>query len=268
MEKQVLIVGASSSIGKNVLEQLPSGWNVKATYCTSFDFSSFCKKFPDVTPICLDLKDPKSISELSKKFSSFDIIIYIAANSDPKKSIIDPSNDLMVNANGVIGLLENVSCKRFIYISSGAVYLDNKFPYVISKLAGEQYVSWYAKTKGFEYVVLRLFEAFGPYSPVRKIFRKVAEAISKGEKYITLYGDGTNLVDPLYISETARGIIAATQGKKSNVTIDLCTGNPISINEVVMKIANIFKAKVNLKHQGEPVEKVFFKGNPKPMKDF
>ncbi len=261
---KVLIIGGSSFIGKNLLEQAPASWDITATYCTSKDFIGFCKKFKNVTPVQLDVvKDEINPADYD---TAYDSIIYIAANSDPRKSLTDPLNDLAVNAMGVVRVCEKISCKKFVYFSSGAAYLKEKIPYTISKRAGEEYAQWFAQQKGFGYVIVRLFEAFGPYSPARKVFRRVAEALERGERSFTVYGDGKNLVDPMYAEDTARAVITIAESPHQNVIVDLCTGRPMTVNEAAERIAKVYKVPLELRHEGQAVEKVFFNGNPAPMK--
>ncbi len=259
--KKVLIVGGSSFIGRNLLETAPKEWEITATYYKNSSFAQFCERFPNAKAQMLDVVS----GEIAK--GEYDVIIYIAANSDPKKSFVEPLYDLQVNAGGVIRVLEKIKCRKFIYFSSGAVYLKDKFPYLISKMAGEEYVKWHAGKKGFGYVIVRLFEAFGPYSPERKIFRKICGALERGEKSFTIYGDGKNFVDPMYVEDTARGIIAIANCEKENLTVDLCTGNPMTITQVAEAIARIYKVNLQLEYNGQAVENVFFKGNPKQMKE-
>ena len=261
VQKSVLILGGSSFVGKNLLEQVPREWDIVATYCNNSNFEEFCKDKDNVEAEKVDL-----LGEINVSRDSFDVIIYIAANSDPKKSLENPEEDFKLNADGVEKILEKVSCKKFIYFSSGAVMLEKDIPYTISKKAGEANVKRLAKEKGFDYIILRLFEAFGPYSPERKIFRRIAEALEKGEKEFKIQGDGTNFVDPMYVEDTARGVVAVVEGNEVNVTVDLCTGEPMTITQVAESIGKIYNVDLSLSYEGEPVEKVTFKGNPVEMK--
>jgi nucleoside-diphosphate-sugar epimerase len=261
-QKSVLIVGASGFVGKNVIEQVPSDWDVTATYCNTSDFVEFCEGKENVTPLKLDLLSDFDIS------GDFDVVVYIAANSDPKKSFEMPEEDFTLNAEGVVTLMDKVTCKKLVYFSSGAVKLDQDIPYIKSKQAGEANVIRLAKEKGFSFVILRLFEAFGPYSPSRKIFRRMCESLEKGDTTFTIHGDGTNLVDPMYVEDTARAVIAVVDGDKVDVTLDLCTGSPMTITEVGEAIGKIYNVDLLLKYEGEAVEKVTFSGDPSHLKEY
>jgi nucleoside-diphosphate-sugar epimerase len=141
-------------------------------------------------------------------------------------------------------------------------------PYLISKSAAEHYVRFFADKKQFKYVILRPFETFGPYSPERKIFRKLVQQFDSGNPSFTIYGDPSNLVDPLYVEDTVRALITVILSDKGNVTVDLCTGNPVSIKEVVERIGGVYgiKPKISLLDVKAPVN-VHFVSDPKPMEE-
>ena len=193
----ILIVGASSFIGKNLLLNIPNEWNVYATYNLSEDFAEFAKQKKNITAVKLDVTDEKSIMEAAKKLPEIDTAVYLAANSDPRHSVNIPALDLKLNTLGALMLIENLEIKRFIYISSSAVFLDTKLPYVFSKRATADYLKFYHEHRGLKYVVVRLYETFGPHSAKRKIFRKLVEQFDEGNPHVKLYGDGTNFLDHL-----------------------------------------------------------------------
>jgi len=41
----ILIIGGSSFIGKNFIEKAPVDWNIRASYCSSEDFTEFVKLY-------------------------------------------------------------------------------------------------------------------------------------------------------------------------------------------------------------------------------
>ena len=261
---KLLIVGGSSFVGKNLILKSPTDWDVYATYHNDTAFPEFAKNFSNVKPVELDLTKEESVDKLAKTIPDPDVIIYFAANSDPHKSVEFPVLDLKLNALGVVLILERVKCKRFVYISSGGVYLKTLLPYLFSKRAGEQYVKFFAEKKGFNYAIIRLFETFGPYIPKRKIFRKLVEQFDTGNADFTIYSDGTNLIDTIYIEDIVSALLKVISSDKT-ATVDLCSGHPISIRELVERVAKVYNITPNISHKGEAVENIYFAGDPKPM---
>jgi len=261
---KLFVVGGSSFLGKNLIANAPKEWQIYATFHSDSSFKDYVKDMDNVTPLQVDLTDERSISDLVKKLPELDVVLYLAANSDPHKSVVEPANDLKVNALAVVQLLEKLACKRFVYISSGAVYLKTLLPYVFSKRTAEQYVEFFAEQKGFSYAIIRLFETFGPYIPKRKIFRKLVEQFDTGEPNFTIYSDGKNLIDKLYVEDTVSALLKVISSDKT-ATVDLCSGHPISIRELVERVAKVYNITPKISHKGDAVENVFFAGDPEPM---
>ena len=51
----ILIIGGSSFIGKNLISKIPSSWNIRATYNTSLDFINYSNNFKNVEPLKINL---------------------------------------------------------------------------------------------------------------------------------------------------------------------------------------------------------------------
>lgn len=259
---KLLVVGGSSFVGKNLIAGAPNEWKIFATYNRDSSFPEYARGFSNVACIKCDLADERSVGKLGIREA--DAVIYLAANSNPRLSITDPVNDLKVNALGVMLLLEKLNCKRFVYISSGGVYLDSDLPYLFSKRAAESYVRFYSGKKGFSYAIIRLFETYGPYNPERKITRKLVTQFDAGNGDVVLYGDGKNLIDTLYIEDTVKALIKVIWSQKS-ATADLCTGRSISIRELVTRTATVFGITPKISYSGNAVEDIHFSGNPGQM---
>ena len=256
---KLLVVGGSSFIGRNLLPKIPKQVEVFSTY--------YSNEAAPGNSVKADLRNPDSIAELARKLPEVDVILYLAANSDPKKSIAEPLNDLELNALGLVRVLKSIRCRRLVYMSTGAVYQDELIPYVISKRTAEEYVKYFARAKGFSYVIVRLFDTYGPYSPERKIFRKLARQFSEGKAEVTLFGDGSNLIDPLYVGDTADALVKVIMSSGGDATADLCTGKPITLKELVERTGQIFGVKPKIRFEGEAVEKKTYSGDPSRMKE-
>jgi UDP-glucose 4-epimerase len=118
-------------------------------------------------------------------------------------------------------------------------------PYAAGKLAGEHYVSVYARTMGLDGVSLRYFNIFGPrqdpsspYSGVISLFIKF---MSQGQRP-TIYGDGLQTRDFTYVANAVAANLAAMrcaeplQGRVLNVG----TGHRISLLDLVAALNWIF----------------------------
>ncbi|GAB4374238.1 MAG: SDR family NAD(P)-dependent oxidoreductase [Elainellaceae cyanobacterium] len=152
----------------------------------------------------------------------------------------------------VIELCQTLNIPRLVTTSSAAVYgnpLQASIredhptapisPYGLQKLMSEQYANLFAQHDGFSVINLRLFNVFGPrqrpdshYSGVISIFTKAMQAGLP----ITIYGDGTQTRDFIYVKDVAIAFAKALTlplPSSSSLVCNIGTGHAISLNELV-----------------------------------
>jgi len=277
----VLVTGASGFIGRNLLLAFPRDWNVFGTYNTNNTFEDFLreKNLSNVTPIKCDFTRASDVKSTISKLENIDVCVHLVADSDIRALVENPAGDIK-NITTMLNFLEYFRGKKLIYFSSGAVYMglkgkvspskkiDPTIPYAISKYACEQYLKFYHKEKKTfdDYVILRFFGAYGPYEPPRKISTRILETIIAGKDDFTVLGDGKNYIDFMYIEDAVEGIMKVIRSNKINLTLDFCYGNPLTINELVKKVAMVFGKKINIKHKGKAPEYITFYASPKKMR--
>jgi len=279
----ILVVGASGFIAKNLLLKIPKDWMVFGIYRTDKTFTEFLERneLCNVSPIKCDLESPIDVKNVLENFeSSIDVCVYLAANTNVRKLVEDPILDVSTNIAPLLNFLKYFRGRRLIFFSSGAVYMglsgkvspsskiNPTIPYAISKYASELYIKFYRdKQKTFqEYVILRFFGAYGPYEPPRKISTKLLELVKNPhENKITVFGDGENYIDFMYIDDTMQGLLTVITSPKANVTVDFCSGNPRTINELVKNVGQIFDKKIQIEHAGVSSEYITFYASPRRM---
>ncbi|MFH1317231.1 MAG: NAD(P)-dependent oxidoreductase [Candidatus Woesearchaeota archaeon] len=282
---KVLITGASGFIGKNFLLKAPKDWKIFAFYNSSSDFPDFIKEnsLSNTTPVKCDLLEKEQIKTFFSSNNDFDVCLYLAANANPTISVQDPKLDFDLNVTALINFLTYFKGKKLIFFSSGAVYdgikgpakgkpLDPKLPYAISKLAAEQYINFFHKERHdfSNYVILRFFGAYGPHEPERKIYSQLVRSfgIEKNHEF-TIRGDGTNLIDAMFIDDAIEGILKIIESERtSNKVIDFCIGNPLTIKELILEAAKTFGINnPDIITQGTTAEPISFIGSSKEMKE-
>jgi UDP-glucose 4-epimerase len=282
---KLLLAGASGFIGKNFILSAPREWEITGTYFTSVDFLDFLElnAMDNVRPVRCDLRNKEDVTRaFGEATHEFDAGIFLVGNSDIGLSVKDPKLDMDSNLTGLINLLSAVKVRRFIFMSSGTVYLGNKgevspkalpapdVPYGITKLASELYIKYFCnrkKTIG-EYVILRFFGAWGPMEPRRKIYTNLIKELyfDKKSEY-TLKGDGRNLIDAMYIKDAVAGLLSVVTAKrKCNITLDFCKGQPSTVNDLVKDVGRIFGKEVDIKHTDDSSEYIEFYASPEAMK--
>lgn len=192
---------------------------------------------PKATFHPLDILDP-ALPDLLADFSP-QVLNHHAAQMDLRRSVADPLFDARVNILGLIHLMEAVKglgIKKVIFASSGgAVYGEQKkfpapedhptrplSPYGVSKLASEQYLSYYHEAFGIPYVALRYGNVYGPRqrsdgeAGVIAIF--IAQLL-EGESP-TINGDGLQTRDYVYVEDVvAANLLALNSASTGAVNI-------------------------------------------------
>lgn len=258
-KKTSLVTGGAGFIGSHLCERLlKEGHRV---ICID-NFSSAKKgnleiltENPDFSFYHLNVNNHE---EMNKIFNiKFDYVFHYAAIVGVKRTEEKPF-EVFQDINGIKNILE-LSCKnkvtKVIFSSSSEVYGDPvelpeseegpvnaKTPYSITKAIGEQMMQLYHKHHGLPTTSLRFFNVYGPmqessdYGFVVGIF--VKQALSG--KPITIFGDGNNTRDFVYIDDNISAALATLENPATDgEIINVGTGKPTAIIDLADQIAKI-----------------------------
>ena len=148
--------------------------------------------------------------------------------------------------------------KKFVQIGSSSEYGNAKSPhtektickplsiYGKAKLLSTKYLLQMLKKKDFPVVILRLYQAYGPKQDANRIIPQAITSFLENINFDTT--EGKQLRDFIYIDDVIRAIINSLLIKKSKgKIINIGTGQPRKIRDVIMKIFKIIKkGKPNL----------------------
>jgi UDP-glucose 4-epimerase len=174
-----------------------------------------------------DVTDPTAVA---KAFAAVrpDVVYHLAAQIDVRVAVADPGHDAWVNVVGTATVLEQAvrsGTQRFVLASTGgAIYGDAdevptpesapprpQSPYAVSKLAAEQYVEYYARTRGLSAFVVRLANVYGPRQDPRGeagVIALFCDAAIEG-RVPTVFGDGGQTRDFVYVGDAVEAFAAA-----------------------------------------------------------
>ncbi len=281
---KILITGASGFIGRNLLLGLPQSHRVTAQYFRSTDFLTFLQtqNLRDAEAVQADLSGDDGVQRLESCSRVFDCCIFLAANGDPAVSSARPAFDMVSNALTLVKLLERIQVEKFIYFSSGAVYdglrgpvtpaspIAPRLPYAISKMASEHYLKHFQQQGQIgQAVAVRFFGAYGPYEPARKIYTRLVRQFGLlRDPRFAIRGDGSNLIDAMYISDAVRAIIALIDGTRGNVTLDLFSGRPLTLTQLVQEAAAAFALQPEIRYEGHVPEYIEFYSTDETQKAY
>ncbi len=164
-----------------------------------------------------------------------------------------PQEALDVNILGlgaVIRAVRSAPLRAFVFPSSGAIYGfgDEPWPetaparpdeiYGISKWMGEQIMGrFHADRPELRTVVARLFNTYGPRETNPHVLPEVMKALRAG-RTIEL-GNLWPQRDLIYVTDTARALVAAVQGDPGLEVFNVGTGTGTTIEDVMETIGEI-----------------------------
>jgi UDP-glucose 4-epimerase len=177
------------------------------------------------------------------------------------RSVRDPIESHISGPTATLNILEAArlaAVRRVMFAASSSAYGDTielpkhegmlpnpLSPYAAGKLAGEHYISVYARTMGLDGVSLRYFNIFGPrqdpsspYSGVISLFIKF---MSQGQRP-TIYGDGGQTRDFTYVANVVAANLAAMRAREPlrGEVLNVGTGHRISLLDLVASLNRIF----------------------------
>jgi len=177
--------------------------------------------------------------------SGADVVCHLAAQASVTVSVHDPVLDCTSNVLGTLNVCEAARRRGapVVFASTGgALYGDGAplptpedfparplSPYGASKLAGEAYVSTWARLYGTPNVVLRLGNVYGPRQNPHGEAGVVAifsGRLMHGEQP-QLRGEGKPTRDYVYVSDVANAFVAAADGGRAG-TYNVGTGQETS----------------------------------------
>jgi UDP-glucose 4-epimerase len=229
MSGRVLVTGGAGFIGSHIAEAyLKDGWEVVVLDDLSRGHE---RNVPQGARLVrADIRSPEARALLAT--GRFDALNHHAAQIDVRVSVDQPALDAGINVVGFVNLLEGAGeggVKRVVFASSGGVvYGDPEViptpetapklpvsPYGVSKLTGEYYLRALGALRGFEGIAMRYANVFGPRQDPKSEAGVVSIFVSRllaGRK-LTVYGDGLQTRDYVFVRDVARANVLATSVK-------------------------------------------------------
>lgn len=196
------------------------------------------------TPRALDQSegmDVRSIEQVYEKLRHAHAVIHLAGVLGTDELFDTPHLAVDVNVKGTLNVLE--ACRDF-GIRYVGITMPDAFPsiYTATKLAATRLATAYHHTHGVPVSHVRAYNAFGPgqaHGPghPRKIIPAFATEAWSGEP-LTIWGDGTQTVDLIYVDDLARMLVDALAFGDDEV-FDGGTGYALTVNEVALLIGQL-----------------------------
>jgi UDP-glucose 4-epimerase len=245
----VLVTGGAGFIGSHTVDALlAEGATVRVLDDLSAGKRENLASHPRLEVIVGDIRD---VPTVDRAIAGVTHVLHLAAQVFVPASIERPVHSASINLTGFLNVLDAVRrthVKRFVYASSAAVYgipeklpLDEDArimalsPYGLEKSINDQYAGLYRELYGTSTLGVRYFNVYGPRqdprSPYSGVISKFAECARASEP-VTIFGDGQQTRDFVFVADVARANIAALRGDASGV-INIATGRSVTLLDLV-----------------------------------
>lgn len=266
-----LVTGHAGFIGSHLARRLiDSGHQVFGIDDLSGGFQH--NIHPAVTSIIFDLRqNPDEIISSIKP----EIVFHLAANAAENKAQFSPIDITSRNYGTFINTLVaslKAGMKRIVFTSSIAVYGQLQTPfketdkpepedlYGVSKLAIEKSIEILSRVHGFEYVIARPHNVYGPQQnmadPYRNVVTLFMNSILNNQPY-TIYGDGQQQRCFSYIDDVIDALYRCGFDNVSGKIFNIGSDNSYTINELsqaVMKVTGFDKKPIHLADRPQEVK--------------
>ena len=259
---KLLITGCAGFIGANFAEYILNNYNQDSivgvdclTYAANSNVLSELVKHPNFTFYKQDICDIVAMESVFSKERP-DVVVNFAAESHVDRSIENSEVFLRTNVIGtgvLLDMAKKYSVKRFHQVSTDEVYgdlpIDSDFrfnensplnpssPYSSSKASADLLALSYMKTHNLPVSISRSSNNYGKYQHTEKFIPMIINRI-RSDKPITVYGDGTNMRDWLFVLDNCRAIDLIIRAGKCEV-YNIGADNQISNIDLVNKIISL-----------------------------
>ena len=262
---KVLVTGGAGFIGSHVNKLLlDQGHQVTVLDNLSHGHQEVVDK--RATFIIADLLDQKKLEEI---LPGHEAVIHMASFIEVGESVKRPVEFVENNILGTAKLLEamkNTNVKKIVFSSSACVYGTptklpiteedplgiQENPYGVTKIAMEQFCELYHNLHGFDVIILRYFNPYGPgelHNPETHAIPNFIKAVLK-KKPIPLFWKGEQVRDFIYIEDLANAhILPLNQTGLHIYNVGTQTGTKVI--DCVNQIFKIIGFRVPIEDKGE-----------------
>ncbi len=255
--KKYLVTGGAGFIGSHLVRALLE----QGDFVRVLDNFSSGKR-ENLAGLNVEIRsaDIRDSAAVASAVTDIDIIFHEAAFVSVPQSMEDPLSCFEINQRGTEIVLEaarKAGVGRVVLASSAAVYgdletipLEEHFPlrplspYAVSKRVDELYAEMYTRSFGLDVVALRYFNVYGPRQRPDSMYAAAVPIFARrllDGKAVTIYGDGGQTRDLVYVGDIVRANLAASRHPAApGQVFNVCTGDEIRVLDLVNTLMNLF----------------------------
>ncbi len=266
---KALITGISGFAGSYLAEFLINkGYEVFGTFYDKSTFSNLDNIIDKIEIFECDIRNYNNLKTITEKVGP-DEIYHLAAISFVPTSLKNPKLTFNTNLHGTLNLYESVkelkTNPKILFVGSADEYglvkkrdipiredcpLCPMNPYSISKMSADFLSYFYFKNYHLKIIRVRPFNHIGPRQSPEFVcfdFAKQIAEIEKGLKEpIIKVGNLEAKRDFTDVRDMVRAYWLALQKGKSGEVYNICSGDEVSIKELLDKFLNMSKKKIKV----------------------
>lgn len=256
----ILLIGGNGFLGRNLARTLLQNGN--KVFIFDRGINNVNNSIYEIEGNLNDLDKIKSIIMNNK----IDILIHLVSSLLPGSSDEEYLSDLVNVQIPTVSLLRICSENRikFIYLSSGGTVYGTKNGklseinklepisyYGLSKVNIEQLIQFHNSKYGLQYLILRPSNPFGHGQRLDGKQGLIAVLIGKiiKKERLTVFGDGTNIRDYIYIDDFVFYVTKLIEKNITNKIINIGSGVGYSVNQIISKVESIAGTKIEIERK-------------------
>ena len=270
MSKKVLLIGGAGFIGYNITKYLAENRDYDITIADNFfrgkkddDLNALIESH-SIKVIEADLTEAAAFNQFD---TDYDYVYMLASVVGVDYTTSIPNEIIRINTALIFNTLEwlkTTKVKRVLYTSTSECYAGTieafgydvptpeevplcisdiahpRFTYAVTKMLGESGFHNYAKVFGFELMVVRYHNVYGPRMGFKHVIPHLAQRFIKKETPFKVYGhDQTRAF--CYIDDAVVGTVLAMEKGKSAETYHIGTMEEITIEALIKHVGDDFE---------------------------
>lgn len=259
---KLVITGGAGFVGANLVAELSTSRDDEITVVDN-EISGDRRKLA-AFPVHFVHGDVRDTSLLHEVLEGQDALIHLAADTRAVDSVANPAFNFDNNVVATFHLLDVARAKgvkQIVNASTGGAILGDVTPpvhedlparplapYGASKLAAEGYLHAFGAAYGLQTCSLRFSNVYGPRSEHKEsVVAQFLKQLMTGQP-LTVYGDGSQIRDYLYVMDLVRGIHRALAMGVQGV-YQLGSGRPTTILQLIEVIRRVTGFDVSVRYR-------------------
>lgn len=268
MGKKVLLIGGAGFIGYNITKYLAEERDYELTIADNFfrgkmdAYLTELVQNHNIRVVEADLTVPENFNKLDKEYDQVYMLASVVGvdytNSIPNE-IIRINTALIYNT---LEWLKNIKVGRTLFTSTSECYAGTieafgyaiptpeevplcindikhpRFTYAVTKMLGESGFHNYSKVFGFENIIVRYHNVYGPRMGFKHVIPHLAQRFLKGETPFKVYGhDQTRAF--CHIQDAVLGTVLAMEKGTHGETYHIGTQEEITIEALIKHVGKV-----------------------------